>query len=884
MKSPFEKGRTGNTALWVVYFTFRFINTRPYDMRGCKMRNTLQGASEMTEPSNSGISEENPFERHIVRIAGDLGIGKAQAEATAMLLNEGATVPFIARYRKEVTGTLDEVQITTIRDRLAQLAELDKRREAILKSLAERELLTDELKGRIDTAETLAVLEDIYLPFRPKRRTRAIAAREKGLEPLAIRIFAQEETFDPLAEAAAFVDPEKGVATPEEALAGARDIIAEWVNENEQARARMRAFFADKAVFQSKVIAGKEKDGDRYLDYFDWEEPAAKAPSHRILAMRRGEKEEYLALRVIPPEAEAISLLASLFVKGSGPVAVQVRLAVEDSYRRLLSNAMETEIRMVSKKRADAEAIRVFADNLRQLLLAPPLGQKRVLALDPGFRTGCKLVCLNAQGRLIHHETIYPHLSDKDREAAAKRVLSLCAQLKIEAIAIGNGTAGRETETFLGTLGLPEAIQIVMVNESGASVYSASKIARDEFPDYDVTVRGAVSIGRRLMDPLAELVKIEPKAIGVGQYQHDVDQGELKQSLDDVVMSCVNAVGVELNTASAALLTYISGLGPALAEKIVVWRNDHGPFASREELQNVPRLGAKAFVQAAGFLRILNGTNPLDASAVHPESYPIVDRMAEDLNCSVADLMRDEELRKKIDPTRYVTGEIGLPTLNDILAELAKPGRDPRAGFEAFRFADGIEKIEDLAAGMKLPGIVTNITAFGAFVDIGVHQDGLVHLSQIADRYVKDPGEILKVRQVVEVTVLAVDLERKRISLTMKTHPDAAGESAVKPKGKARIGKEGGSAGEKPPKPRAERPRKEKPAADGEPPPGAERRDPRREKIAEVPPRSEEPPKKIQPRQDKGRPDHSRSDRGRARNEKVPFNNPFVAVFGKKPG
>ena len=439
---------------------------------------------------------------------------------------------------------------------------------------------------------------------------------------------------------------------------------------------------------------------------------------------------------------------------------------------------METEIRMVLKKRADAEAIRVFADNLRQLLLAPPLGQKRVLALDPGFRTGCKLVCLNAQGKLIHHETIFPHLSDKDRETAAKRVLSLCAQLNIEAIAIGNGTAGRETETFLGTLGLPETIQIVMVNESGASVYSASKIARDEFPDYDVTVRGAVSIGRRLMDPLAELVKIDPKAIGVGQYQHDVDQGELKQSLDDVVMSCVNAVGVELNTASAALLTYVSGLGPALAGKIVAWRNDHGPFASREELQNVPRLGAKAFIQAAGFLRIRGGSNPLDASAVHPESYAIVDRMAEDLNCSVADLMRDEALQKRIDPARYVTSEIGLPTLNDILAELAKPGRDPRAEFEAFRFTDGIEKIENLTVGMKLPGIVTNITAFGAFVDIGVHQDGLVHLSQIADRYVKDPGDVLKVRQVVEVTVIAVDLERKRISLSMKKNPEI-GESAT---------------------------------------------------------------------------------------------------------
>jgi len=837
----------------------------------------------MTEPSKSGMPEENPFERRIAKIAGDLGIGKAQVEATAMLLGEGATVPFIARYRKEVTGTLDEVHITAIRDRLAQLAELDKRREAILKSLAERELLTDELKGRIDAAETLAVLEDIYLPFRPKRRTRATAAREKGLEPLAQRIFAQEEVFDPLAAASAFVDPEKGVVTPEESLAGARDIIAEWVNENEQARARMRAFFADKAVFRSQVIPGKEKEGNRYLDYFDWEEPAAKAPSHRILAMRRGEKEEFLTLRVIPPEAGALSLLLALFVKGDGPIAEQVRLAVEDSYRRLLANSMETEIRMVSKKRADAEAIRVFAENLRQLLLAPPLGQKRVLALDPGFRTGCKLVCLNAQGRLIHHETIYPHLSERDRETAAKRVRSLCEQLNIEAIAIGNGTAGRETETFLGTLVLPETIQIIMVNESGASVYSASKIARDEFPDYDVTVRGAVSIGRRLMDPLAELVKIEPNAIGVGQYQHDVDQGELKSSLDDVVMSCVNAVGVELNTASAALLTYVSGLGPALAEKIVAWRNDHGPFASREELQNVPRLGAKAFIQAAGFLRILNGTNPLDASAVHPESYAIVDRMAEDLNCSVADLMRDEALRKRIDPARYVTSEIGLPTLNDILAELAKPGRDPRAEFETFRFADGIEKIEDLTTGMKLPGIVTNITAFGAFVDIGVHQDGLVHLSQIADRYVKDPGDVLKVRQVVEVTVLTVDLERKRISLTLKTHQDAADGAAVKTPRKQRTGKESEPVGEKPPKPLTVKPRQEKPASNGGQSGRAGSGNPPREKTAQEAQRKGEPPKKIMERRDRGKPDHTRPHREKPRNEKVPFNNPFVAVFGKKP-
>jgi len=815
----------------------------------------------MTEPSKNDAAAEQPAQRHHRQIAAELNIAAAQVSATALLLGEGGTVPFISRYRKEATGSLDEVAVTAIRDRLAQLAELDKRREAILKSLAERDLLTDELKGKIDAAETLAVIEDIYLPFRPKRRTRATVAREKGLEPLAQRLFAQEEAFDPLAEAAAFVDPEKGVATPEEALAGARDIIAEWVNENEQARARMREYFQAKAVFQAKVLTGKEEEGNRYQDYFAWEEPAAKAPSHRILAMRRGEKEEFLTLRVVPPEAEAIALLDAMFVKGAGPAAGEVRSAVEDSYRRLLANAMETEIRLATKQRADAEAIRVFADNLRQLLLAPPLGQKRILGLDPGFRTGCKAVCLDAQGKLFHNETIYPHLSEKAREQAAERVRILCPECRIEAIAIGNGTAGRETETFIRSLGLPETIQVVMVNESGASVYSASKIARDEFPDHDVTVRGAVSIGRRLIDPLAELVKIDPKAIGVGQYQHDVDQSALKQSLDDVVMSCVNAVGVELNTASAALLTYVSGLGPALAGKIVSWRDERGPFPSREALKEVPRLGAKAFVQAAGFLRVRNGENPLDASAVHPESYAVVDQMAADLNCSVVDLIGDAELRKRIDPTRYVTGEIGLPTLNDILAELAKPGRDPRAEFETFRFADGIEKIEDLTPGMKLPGIVTNITAFGAFVDIGVHQDGLVHLSQIADRFVKDAGEVLKVRQVIEVTVLAVDQERKRISLTLKKNPAAGdGREHQEANRSAREGMK--HAGGSPRKP-----------GDGKTEPG--------QTAPEKPPGERPANDWKRVKQGQGKPDHGRPQRGK-REEKVPFNNPFAAVFGKK--
>ncbi len=830
----------------------------------------------MTEPSKNDTPADQPAERHHRKIAAELNIATAQVSATALLLGEGGTVPFISRYRKEATGSLDEVAVTAIRDRLAQLAELDKRREAILKSLAERDLLTDELQGKIGSAETLAVLEDIYLPFRPKRRTRATVAREKGLEPLAQRLFAQEEAFDPLAEAAAFVDPEKGVAIPEEALAGARDIIAEWVNENEQARARMREFFQAKAVFQAKVITGKEEEGSRYRDYFAWEEPAAKAPSHRILAMRRGEKEEFLTLRVIPPEAEAIAILDAMFVKGSSPVADQVRLAVEDSYRRLLANAMETEIRMATKQRADAEAIHVFADNLRQLLLAPPLGQKRIFGIDPGFRTGCKVVCLDAQGKLFHNETIYPHLSEKAREQSAQRVRILCEECRIEAIAIGNGTAGRETETFIRALGLPEAIQVVMVNESGASVYSASKIARDEFPDHDVTVRGAVSIGRRLIDPLAELVKIDPKAIGVGQYQHDVDQTALKQSLDDVVMSCVNAVGVELNTASAALLAYVSGLGPALAGKIVAWRDERGPFPSREALKDVPRLGAKAFVQAAGFLRIRNGENPLDASAVHPESYAVVDQMAADLNCSVVDLMKDTELRKRIDPARYVTAEIGLPTLNDILAELAKPGRDPRAEFETFRFADGIEKIEDLQPGMKLPGIVTNITAFGAFVDIGVHQDGLVHLSQIADRYVKDAGDVLKVRQVIEVTVLAVDRERNRISLTLKKNP-AGDPAAVHGEGKSSPGERRGGRENR----EANRSAREgaKPAGGSPQKPGDGKTEPGQ--TAGKPPgeRPAEEWKRV--KQGPSRPDHSRPQRGK-REEKVPFNNPFAAVFGKK--
>ncbi len=707
-------------------------------------------------------------EKHILKIAEELTLSPKQVQATAGLLQEEATVPFIARYRKEVTGSLDEVAITAIRDRLIQLADLDKRREAILKSLEERNQLTEELNQKILECETMVDLEDIYLPYRPKRRTRATIAREKGLEPLAQKLFGQSD-MDPLVEAGAFVDPEKGVANAEEALDGARDIIAEWVNEDQTARARMRAFYTSRAVIKSRVISEKEDLGIKYRDYYDWEEPAAKAPSHRILAIRRGEKEDFLSLRILPPEEEALEILDSLFVKGEGPAAEQVWTAVHDSYKRLLSLSMETEIRLEIKKRADEEAIRVFAENLRQLLLSPPLGQKRVLAIDPGFRTGCKVVCLDGQGKLVHHETIFL-LSEKGLADAGKKILGMCERFQIEAIAIGNGTAGRETETFIRGLVLPSGIQVVMVNESGASIYSASEAAREEFPEQDVTVRGSVSIGRRLMDPLAELVKIDPKSIGVGQYQHDVDQNALKNSLDDVVVHCVNRVGVEVNTASKQLLTYVSGLGPGLAKGIVEFRNQNGPFQSRDNLKKVPRLGPKVFEQAAGFLRIRHGDNPLDGSAVHPESYSIVDTMALDLGCSVIELMGDESLRKKIDINRYISEKVGLPTLQDILTELAKPGRDPREEFEIVRFAEGVEKIEDVKPGMKLPGIVTNITAFGVFVDIGVHQDGLVHISELADRFVKDPAEVVKVHQKVNITVLDVDLPRKRISLSMKTN------------------------------------------------------------------------------------------------------------------
>ncbi len=703
---------------------------------------------------------------HYKKIASELSIAEKQVSATVDLLDEGGTVPFISRYRKEATGALDEVAVATIRDRIQQLRDLDKRKEAIIKSLTDMGKLTPELGKAIDAAESMTLLEDIYLPYRPKRKTRATAAREKGLQPLADILFEQGR-LDVALEADKYISEEKGVNSAEEALAGARDIIAEHISESVEARDKVRKLFVEKGNFECKVVPGKELEGIKYKDYFDWSEPVKSAPSHRILAMRRGEKEEILYLDLLPPEEDAINTLENLFVKGRNDAAAQVSLAVADGYKRLLKPSMETEVRLLTKKKADEEAIKVFAENVRQLLLGAPLGQKKVMAIDPGFRTGCKVVCLDAQGQLADNTTIYPHTGAGGVTEAEKTLKHLCDKYHIEAIAIGNGTAGRETETFVRGLNIP-GVTIVMVNESGASIYSASEVAREEFPDKDITVRGAVSIGRRLIDPLAELVKIDPKSIGVGQYQHDVDQTKLQTSLDDTVMSCVNAVGVELNTASKQILAYVSGLGPQLAQNIVDYRNQNGAFKRRFDLKKVTRLGDKAFEQAAGFLRIRNADNPLDASAVHPESYALVEQMAKDMGCKVKDLMHDDQLRKRIPLQKYVTATVGLPTLNDIMAELAKPGLDPREQFEAFSFTDGVNAVTDLKVGMQLPGVVTNITNFGAFVDIGVHQDGLVHLSQITNRYIKDPNEVLKVNQKVKVTVTGVDVDRKRISLSMK--------------------------------------------------------------------------------------------------------------------
>ena len=707
---------------------------------------------------------------YTAKIAQELSLQSRFVDATIGLLDEGATVPFISRYRKELTGSMDEVEVANVRDRLAQLRDLDKRREAILKSIDEQEKLTPELKAKIDAAETMAVLEDLYLPYKPKRKTRASVAKEKGLEPLA-KVLWEQGSVMPESEAEQFISEEKGVEDVNAALQGARDIMAEWISEDAEARKKIRAIFKSEGVVASRVLKGKEQEGQKYKDYFEWEENLKDIPSHRLLAIRRGEREGILMMDTSIPEDMAFDTLGRMFVQGQNAAAEQVEIALKDSYKRLIKPSIETEARLESKKAADQEAISVFAENLKQLLMAAPLGQKAVMAIDPGFRTGCKVVCLDRQGKLLEHTAIYPNEPRKDIQTSGAVVMALAQKHNIEAIAIGNGTASRETEQFVKGIGLPRNIIIAMVNESGASIYSASEVAREEFKDYDVTVRGSVSIGRRMMDPLAELVKIDAKSIGVGQYQHDVDQNELKHSLDDVVMSCVNGVGVELNTASKQLLTYVSGLGPQLAENIVKHRNENGAFKSRSELKTIPRLGDKAYEQAAGFLRIKGAANVLDESAVHPERYETVNAMAKDLGCSVEDLVKDKNLRSRIDLKKYVTDTVGLPTLKDILDELAKPGRDPREQFEAFAFADNVHEIKDLSIGMKLPGIITNITKFGAFVDVGVHQDGLVHVSHLSDSFVSDPAAAVKLQQKVMVTVLEVDVPRKRISLSMKSDP-----------------------------------------------------------------------------------------------------------------
>lgn len=701
-------------------------------------------------------------------IAQQLNLGTRQVEKTIELLEQGATVPFIARYRKEVTGSLNEVQITAIRDLLLKLKEIDKRRAAILASIAEQGKLTPELEKQIGEATTMTELEDLYLPYKPKRRTRATMAVERGLEPLANEL-QKQYSCDVTAMAGKYVNEEKGVKSVEDALAGARDIIAERVSENVQARNKVRNIFRRTAMLSSKVAKDKEEEAGKYESWFDWKENAMRAPSHRILALFRGEEEGLLRVHILPEDDEAVyETLERQFVSGRYESSEQVRMAVRDGYKRLLCPSIETEYYNLLKEKADKEAIRVFAENLRQLLLASPLGQKRILAIDPGFRTGCKTVCLDAQGQLLHNETIYPFTSVREERAAIAKLEALVEAFHIEAIAIGNGTAGRETEEVVKRCRFKGKVIAVMVSENGASVYSASEVARKEFPEYDVTVRGAVSIGRRLMDPLSELVKIDPKSIGVGQYQHDVNQTLLQESLNDVVVSCVNSVGVELNTASRELLSYVSGIGPALADKIVDYRNREGAFHSRQELKKVERLGEKAFEQCAGFLRVRESDNPLDHSAVHPERYTLVERMAKDTGATVDQLMKDKSLREKIDIQRYVSADCGLPTLQDIMKELDKPGLDPRAKFEVFEFDKNVTRIEDVKPGMELPGIVTNITAFGAFVDIGVHQDGLVHISQLANRRVNDPSEVVHLHQHVRVRVIDVDLRRKRISLSMK--------------------------------------------------------------------------------------------------------------------
>jgi uncharacterized protein len=702
------------------------------------------------------------------KIADQLNLDSRNVTATVRLLDEGATVPFISRYRKEVTGSLDELQIGQIRDEIERLRQLEQRRESILKSIDSQNKLTEELKEQIMAAETLSRLEDLYLPYKPKRRTKATIAKEKGLEPLAQFILEQKNN-NIFEEAEKFVSLEKEVTSIEDALQGARDIIAETISEDAVVRESMRELFKRSAIVKSRVIKGKEEEGEKFEDYFEWEEKLSNCPSHRMLAMRRGEKEDILILDIVVDNEEAKTIIEKKVITSRGESANQIKEAIEDGYKRLLQPSIEAEMRLLTKQQADEKAIVVFADNLRELLLASPLGQKTILALDPGFKSGCKLVALNKEGKLLEETVIYPHEPQRRVTEAEMIVLAFCQRHNIEAIAIGNGTASRETEQFIRNIDvLPKSISVIVVSEAGASVYSASDAAREEFPDKDVTVRGAISIGRRLSDPLAELVKIDPKSIGVGQYQHDVDQTLLKNKLDEVVGSCVNAVGVELNTASKQLLSYVSGIGPTLAQNIVEYRNEKGAFRSRKSLLEVPRMGEKVFEQCAGFLRIRNGSHPLDKSSVHPESYHIVEKMAADLNCSIDDLVEQKDLRKKIILTNYVTEKVGLPTLKDILNELEKPGRDPRKNFEAFSFDENVHEIKDLREGMRLPGIVTNVTNFGAFVDVGVHQDGLVHISQLADEFVDDPNKIVKVGQKVWVNVTEVDAKRKRIALSMK--------------------------------------------------------------------------------------------------------------------
>jgi uncharacterized protein len=705
------------------------------------------------------------MERFIAIISKDSDIAEKQVRHTLSLLIEGATIPFISRYRKEVTGGLDEVKIGEIKEKYDKLCEVAKRKATILSTIEEQGKLTGELKKRIDETWESTVLEDIYLPYKPKRKTRAEVARQNGLEPLAMILLLQQEP-DVERRARAFVKGE--VKDTDDALKGARDIIAEQINENEQARNSIRNQFARNAIITAKIVKGKEEEAIKYRDYFDFSEPLKRCTSHRILAMRRAESEGLLKVSISPDDEECISRLEKQFVRNRNECGRQVQLSVQDAYKRLLKSSIETEFASLSKEKADEEAIRVFAENLRQLLLAPPLGQKRVLAIDPGFRTGCKVVCLDAQGNLLHNENIYPHPPVGKTGEAASKLRKMIEAYGIEAIAIGNGTASRETEDFITRQQFNQAISVFVVSEQGASIYSASKTARDEFPDYDVTVRGAISIGRRLMDPLAELVKIDPKSIGVGQYQHDVDQSKLKKSLDQTVENCVNRVGVNLNTVSSHLLTYISGLGPQLAQNIVNYRTENGAFASRKALLKVPRMGAKAFEQSAGFLRIPDADNPLDHTAVHPESYFVVEQMAKDLKCSLPELISNKELRASIDIRNYITPAIGIPTLKDIMAELDKPGRDPRKTINVFEFDKNVRTIADLREGMILPGIVGNITNFGAFVDIGIKENGLVHLSQMADRFISDPTEVVSIHQHIMVKVLSVDLDRKRIQLTMK--------------------------------------------------------------------------------------------------------------------